>query len=220
MAESLLEAFRSVRHPGPAVRVHGDFHLGQVMRTDRGWYVLDFEGEPARPAGERLTATSALKDVAGMLRSLQYASWFVLGERSGEEATSLVPLARAWERRNRRSFLRGYYECKGVDALLPAGARDREIVRLAFEVHKALYELAYEEAYRPNWVAIPLAALRRLLLEPVEELLAEPDELDEPVQTDGLDQSDELDQRDQPAGGTTGGAGAWAPPTRHAGEAS
>jgi maltokinase len=164
---------RSVDHPGPAMRVHGDYHLGQVMRTDGGWYVLDFEGEPARPLDERLRPTSALKDVAGMLRSLTYAAWFVLGERNGEDTAWLEPMARAWEHRNRQAFLRGYYDHKGIDSLLPVAPKDREAVRLAFELEKAVYELAYEEAHRPSWARIPLVALRRLLLSPVEELLSE-----------------------------------------------
>ncbi|HYA44028.1 MAG TPA: hypothetical protein VED59_00355, partial [Acidimicrobiales bacterium] len=98
-----------------------------------------------------------------------YAASFVLGERTGEEAAALAPLAKAWEARNKRAFLTGYLDHEGVDALLPAGALDREAVRLAFEVDKALYEVAYEEAYRPTWTGIPLAALSRLLTGPIDE---------------------------------------------------
>src|SRR6202022_1791052 len=84
-AHGILERLRKVRDPGPAIRVHGDYHLGQVMRTDTGWYVLDFEGEPARPMEERLRPTSPLKDVTGMVRSLHYAAHFVLLERANNE---------------------------------------------------------------------------------------------------------------------------------------
>jgi maltokinase len=171
-AGPMLARLRAVRDPGPAVRAHGDYHLGQVMRTDSGWYVLDFEGEPSRPLDERQRPTSALKDVAGMLRSFQYATRFTLGEKTVSYPAPLGPLARAWEDRNRAAFVRGYYEREGIEGLLPAAPDDRDAVRLAFEVDKALYELAYEAAYRPDWVPIPLSALQRLLSGPVDELLA------------------------------------------------
>ncbi|HXW80860.1 MAG TPA: phosphotransferase [Acidimicrobiales bacterium] len=173
-AKPLVDRLADVRVPGPAVRVHGDYHLGQVMRTDSGWYVLDFEGEPDRPLEERQRPTSVLKDVAGMLRSLQYASHFALRERAEGDAAGLGPVAQAWEDRNSAAFVQGYYETKGVDDLFPSDPEDREAVRLAFVLDKALYELGYEEAYRPDWVPIPLAALRRLLATPIEELLAGP----------------------------------------------
>ncbi len=154
------------------MRVHGDYHLGQVMRTDSGWFVLDFEGEPSRSLDERQQPTSVLKDVAGMLRSLQYATRFTLGETTLSYPAPLGPLARAWEDRNRGAFVQGYYEREGIEDLLPLAPDDSDAVRLAFEVDKALYELAYEAAYRPDWVPIPLSVLQRLLSEPVEELLA------------------------------------------------
>jgi maltokinase len=172
LSAPLMARLRSVRDPGPAVRVHGDYHLGQVMRTDSGWYVLDFEGEPSRPLEERQKPTSVLKDVAGMLRSLHYAARFALGERAESEPALLVEFAQAWEDRNRGAFLQGYGETKGTEELLPPDVEDRAAVRLAFEVEKALYELAYEQAFRPAWASIPIAALQRLLSGPVDELLA------------------------------------------------
>jgi maltokinase len=159
----LMHRLQAVEDPGPAIRVHGDYHLGQVMRTDTGWYVLDFEGEPARPKEERLVPTSPLKDVTGMLRSFQYAAHYVLLERGGHEQERVERLAEAWEARNREAFLDGYMCCPGVDALLPEGADNRAAVSLAFELDKALYELAYEEAYRPDWASIPATAIQRLL---------------------------------------------------------
>ncbi|HWG73247.1 MAG TPA: phosphotransferase [Acidimicrobiales bacterium] len=154
---------RAVGDPGPAIRVHGDYHLGQVMRTDSGWYVLDFEGEPARALEERVRPSSPLKDVAGMLRSLQYASRFVLGERADAEVAALVPRADAWEWHNRDAFLGGYRQAGGIDALLPGDTPTWSAVLAAYEVDKALYELDYERAYRPDWASIPLGAVTRLL---------------------------------------------------------
>ena len=144
---------------GAAIRVHGDYHLGQVLRTDHGWYVLDFEGEPARPIEERRRPSSPLKDVAGMLRSFHYASAVARTER---DEYSLEDLAAAWEMRNRQAFLRGYMRAAGEGGILPSDAEGVAAVLAAFELEKAVYELGYERAYRPDWTHIPLAALRRL----------------------------------------------------------
>jgi maltokinase len=143
----------------PSIRVHGDYHLGQVLRTDHGWYVLDFEGEPARPIEDRRRPSSPLKDVAGMLRSFHYASAVARTER---DEAALEDLAAAWEDRNRKAFLRGYMEAAGPGNILPADPDCVSAVIAAFELEKAVYELGYERAYRPDWVHIPLAALRRL----------------------------------------------------------
>jgi maltokinase len=144
---------------GAAIRVHGDYHLGQVLRTDAGWYVLDFEGEPARPIEERRRPTSPLKDVAGMLRSFHYASTVARTER---DDPVLEDLAAAWEDRNRKSFLKGYMRAAGPGRILPPDPDCVEVVLTAFELEKAVYELRYERAYRPDWEGIPLTALRRL----------------------------------------------------------
>jgi maltokinase len=162
-ADSLIKRLRAVKDPGPAIRVHGDYHLAQVMRTDTGWYVLDFEGEPARPKEERLEMTSPLKDATAMLRSFQYAAHFVLLEREDREQARLEPMAQAWEAHNRAAFVDGYLTTPGIDVLLPGHAEDLAAVTLAFELDKVLYELAYEAAYRPDWVEIPRSAVRRLL---------------------------------------------------------
>lgn len=160
-AASALERLRAVVDPGPAIRVHGDFHLGQTMRADNGWYVLDFEGEPARPREERLVPTSAMKDVAGMLRSFDYAAHVALGERGAAEAEGLADAAAAWAAHNGAAFLAGYLAADDVAALLPPEA-DRPLVLDAFQLDKALYELHYERTYRPSWLPIPQAAVRRI----------------------------------------------------------
>jgi maltokinase len=156
-----LSGLAKLRDGGPAIRVHGDYHLGQVMRTDIGWFVLDFEGEPSRPLEERRVKTSSLRDVAGMLRSLHYATQVVLQERDDAERTELAPLAAAWEERNRAGFIRGYRETKGVDELVPGDDDAFAAVLGAFELDKAVYEVGYERDHRPDWVSIPVSAIRR-----------------------------------------------------------
>jgi maltokinase len=161
-APLLLARLRAVTDPGPAIRVHGDYHLGQVMETDSGWYVLDFEGEPAKSLAERTAPTSPLKDVGGMLRSLDYASRYALTERAAAELAQLRPLARAWNAHNRQALLEGYLGVEGIRDLLP-GAGSAPAVMFAHELDKALYEVDYERAHRPDWVPLPLAAINQLL---------------------------------------------------------
>jgi len=156
-----IEAVRRVEDPGPAIRVHGDYHLGQVMRADEGWYVLDFEGEPALSIEERRRPRSALKDVAGMLRSLHYASMVAMFERDEEHTDE----AAAWEQRNREAFLTGYLPKARAAGVVPDDEASTAVLLAAFETEKALYELGYEQAHRPEWARIPLAALRRLSVE-------------------------------------------------------
>lgn len=161
----ILERLRAVAEPGPALRVHGDYHLGQVMRTDAGWYVLDFEGEPARPVAERVQPASPAKDVTGMLRSFHYASRFALRERNETEQEGPGARARLWEEHNRAAFLEGYTSVAGIVDLLPHGQGIDPVVLAAYELDKALYELDYERSYRPDWEIIPAQAVLRILAE-------------------------------------------------------
>jgi maltokinase len=150
---------------GREIRVHGDLHLAQVMKVDAGWIVLDFEGEPVRRA-DRFAHSSPLRDVAGILRSFHYAAATGLAEWDLGDV-ELVDLLAAWEARNRAAFLEGYLDHDEIGALLPADPADRVTLLAAFEVDKAVYELGYELAHRPDKVAIPLAGIERLVRGPV-----------------------------------------------------
>lgn len=155
-------ALTSLPDAGRQIRIHGDLHLAQVLRVDGGWRVLDFEGEPARRRDDRFTTSSPLRDVAGILRSLHYAAATGLSDwDAGDE--ELAGLARDWEARNREAFLRGYLSVDAAAGLLPADPAARDQVLAAFELDKAVYELAYELAYRPEQVGIPAEGIVRLL---------------------------------------------------------
>jgi len=163
LVEKVFHEFARATGHGPAIRVHGDYHLGQVIRTDAGWYVLDFEGEPARPLTERRLPSSPLKDVTGMLRSFHYATEVALREREGSDVERLRPLARKWEERNRRKFLDGYFATSGIHELLGGNEETVALAVTAWELDKAVYEVGYELGHRPDWAAIPEAAVRRIL---------------------------------------------------------
>jgi maltose alpha-D-glucosyltransferase/alpha-amylase len=141
-------------------RLHGDYHLGQVLLANNDFVVIDFEGEPARTLAERRAKDSCLRDVAGMLRSFAYARWSALERvaRSAEDAARLAPLAAEWEAQARRAFLAGYDETARGAGLYPSLDGARGPIDL-FELEKALYELAYEINNRPAWVRIPLAGI-------------------------------------------------------------
>lgn len=161
--EAVLAELVRVGDAGLAFRVHGDLHLGQFLLADTGWFVLDFEGEPVRPVAERLVASSPLRDVACMVRSFHYAARTGLAERGRDIDDELVDLATAWESRAVEAYLSGYRHVAGVDALLPAAEADRQRLRRAFELDKAVYEVIYELGHRPDWVDIPASAIRRTL---------------------------------------------------------
>jgi maltokinase len=148
---------------GAAIRIHGDLHLGQFLRSDTGWFVLDFEGEPARPPSERRSHSSPLRDVAGMLRSFDYAGRTVLAERGRDVDRELLELTEAWEERARDAFWEGYLSVPDVAELLPHHEANRAALRRAFELDKAVYEVIYELKHRPSWVDIPASALERMI---------------------------------------------------------
>src|SRR5262245_766898 len=154
------------------IRVHGDYHLGQLLRTADGFTILDFEGEPARTLAERRAKQCVLKDVAGMLRSFAYAAQVAFARRleasphDARLAERLRPWADAWEEGMREAFLEAYLgelARDGKTVLAPVERERFDGALQAYELDKALYELGYELANRPAWVSVPLVALDRIL---------------------------------------------------------
>ncbi|MGO2112600.1 MAG: trehalose biosynthesis protein, partial [Pseudoclavibacter sp.] len=146
-------------------RIHGDFHLGQVLAVpERGWVLLDFEGEPLRPLAERNALDLPARDVAGMLRSFDYVAG-ALSLAAGRDVVG------DWAQRARDAFLLGYVSrvsgsevaanAGGVGAAGSAGIDPR--ILAAYELDKAVYEAVYEASHRPEWLPIPIAAIERLL---------------------------------------------------------
>jgi maltose alpha-D-glucosyltransferase/alpha-amylase len=150
---------------GKRIRTHGDYHLGQVLRTKNDFVIIDFEGEPARPLAQRRAKYSPLKDVAGMLRSFSYAATATLmtySIRHHEDFASLEPWARLWERTVSDKFLSTYRETIKAGNILPPGEEDFRRLLDACLFEKATYELMYELNNRPTWVRIPLAGILAL----------------------------------------------------------
>jgi maltokinase len=156
-ADGLREAFdelTKVGHDVPIQRVHGDLHLGQTLRTVLGWKLIDFEGEPAKPLGERVALDSPLRDVAAMLRSFDYAAATLLTDHPHDR--QIAYRCREWAQRNRVAFCEGYAEESPLDP-----RRETALMR-AYETDKAVYEVVYEARNRPSWLPIPMAAIARL----------------------------------------------------------
>jgi maltose alpha-D-glucosyltransferase/alpha-amylase len=156
------------------IRVHGDYHLGQVLRAKGDFVLLDFEGEPARSLAERRAKQSPLKDVAGMLRSFSYSAYTALDQiaaRRPQDRDVLEPWARMWEAAASSEFLAAYRETTAGSAIVPADQSAFDALLDVYLLDKALYELVYELNNRPDWVSIPLSGILKLTEGPVTSAL-------------------------------------------------
>ena len=153
---------------GLRIRIHGDYHLGQVLRAEGDYVILDFEGEPARPIAERRRKQSPMKDVAGMLRSYSYAAFAGLqarqqGQGDSDQAACALDWAQDWAEGMQTEFLRGYKQAGGASSIVPANREDAQRLLDAYLLEKALYELMYELNNRPAWAHIPLRGILALI---------------------------------------------------------
>lgn len=154
---------RLLDHPVRAaiIRIHGDYHLGQVLYTGSDFMIIDFEGEPARALLERRMKRSALQDVAGMLRSFHYAAYaaYFAHSQNGRLEPGLEPWARFWHLWVSAAYLKAYLEVAGDAPFIPRDPADLRLLLDAYVVEKAVYELGYELNNRPSWARIPLQGI-------------------------------------------------------------
>ena len=147
------------------IRIHGDYHLGQLLYTGKDFVILDFEGEPARPLSERKLKRSALRDVAGMMRSFQYAAYSALWQPAmrKEDTPFLERWADFWYRHVGSVFLQSYLKTTGTAGFIPQNSEDLQIMLEAYLLDKAVYEVGYELNNRPAWVVIPVRGIKHIL---------------------------------------------------------
>jgi maltose alpha-D-glucosyltransferase / alpha-amylase len=147
------------------IRIHGDYHLGQLLYTGKDFVILDFEGEPARPLSERKLKRSALRDVAGMMRSFQYAAYSALWQPAmrKEDVPFLERWADLWYRQMSSVFLESYLRATRDAIFVPKNSDDLQIMLEAYLLDKAVYEIGYELNNRPNWVVIPIRGIKHIL---------------------------------------------------------
>ncbi|HKT36334.1 MAG TPA: putative maltokinase [Nitrospira sp.] len=158
--QTLLE----IREGGQRIRCHGDYHLGQVLWTGSDYVITDFEGEPARPLQERRLKHSPLYDVAGMLRSFDYAAWTALVRwESKVPRRELEPWTTYWSRWVRAHFLRVYMTHVHDAPFWPASSTDAARLLTVHQLEKAVYEFSYEMNNRPEWMSIPLKGINEII---------------------------------------------------------
>ena len=168
---ALMAIFKAVdgsKIAATRIRNHGDYHLGQVLFTGKDFVIIDFEGEPDRPVGERRIKRSPLRDLAGMLRSFDYAALMRRGELAEPGTPQFAVLthwAQTWQLWVSATFLGAYFETADGADFVPREKRDTQLLLDAFLLEKALYELGYELNNRPDWAMVPLEGILHLLEE-------------------------------------------------------
>jgi len=148
------------------IRIHGDYHLGQVLFTGKDFLIMDFEGEPSRSYGERRLKYSALRDVAGMIRSFHYAAYgslFLDNQIRKEDIATLIPFVEQWYHYMSGYFMKAYLKTVTGAAFIPNNTDDLEVLLQTFLLQKAIYELNYELNNRPDWVIVPLRGIKSII---------------------------------------------------------
>jgi trehalose synthase-fused probable maltokinase len=161
LVEQRARAFATRSFVATKCRMHGDYHLGQVLETGGDFVLIDFEGEPARSLTERRRKQSPVRDVAGMLRSLHYAAHAA----RPDDSEPAIQWAEAWTQLTERTFIEAWRAATAGASFRPAGEADLDFLLRAYLLEKAIYEVRYELNNRPAWLHIPLRGLRRVLEE-------------------------------------------------------
>jgi maltose alpha-D-glucosyltransferase / alpha-amylase len=164
--EDVLRRFVPDRIEAQKIRTHGDFHLGQVLIAKDDVFIIDFEGEPNRSIAERRQKAPAARDVAGLVRSIDYSTTAAL-ERAlrtaPDEHGRLAAALAVWRERSAATFVAAYRETITDPRLWPQGTEESDRLLDFFLIDKALYEIEYELSHRPDWVRVPLAGILRIL---------------------------------------------------------
>jgi len=163
---SILKKIYSKKIDVTKIRIHGDYHLGQVLFTGKDFLILDFEGEPSRSYSERRLKYSALRDVAGMIRSFHYAAYgslFLDNQIRPEDIRTLLPYVQQWYHYMSGFFMKAYLKRVGKAEFVPDNQEDLEILMQTYLLQKAIYELNYEINNRPDWVIVPLRGIKAIV---------------------------------------------------------
>ena len=177
MKDQILDTFKRIyqkKFDVVKIRIHGDYHLGQVLFTGKDFVILDFEGEPARSYSERRLKRSPLRDVAGIIRSLHYAAYgglFLNDQVRQEDMAKLLPFAEQWYHYMSGFFMQAYLETVHGSDFIPRDKDDLDVMLQTYILEKAIYELGYELNSRPDWVIIPLRGIKAIMAKSKAERL-------------------------------------------------